>query len=120
MKITNIRSMKLWGPLLHGQGGDTTRKIADLVELNHLPMAMRGNGGALAAIAAAHVAAASRNFPGLEYHFIETPWIGEYVKRGTPLFKDGHIPLIDAPGVGVELNEKVCRKFLAKGEKMLV
>lgn len=96
------------------------RKIADLAELNHLPMAMHGNGGALATIAAAHVGAASRNFLGLEYHFIETPWIAEYVERDVPFFKNGHVPLTDAPGLGVRLNEKVCRKYLAKGEKLLV
>ncbi len=94
------------------------RRIADYAELHHLPLAMHGNGGALATIAAAHAAAASRNFLGLEYHFIETPWIGEYVKRDAPLFKDGHVVLTDAPGLGVELDEEVCRKHLAPGEKM--
>jgi galactonate dehydratase len=94
------------------------RKIADLAELNHIPMAMHGNGGALAAIAAAHVAVASRNFLGLEYHFIETPWIGQFVKRDLPLFRNGHLELTDAPGLGVDLNREICHKYLAKGEKM--
>jgi len=94
------------------------RRIAEYAELNHLPLAIHGNGGALATIAAAHVAAACRNFLGLEYHFIETPWIGKYVKRDAPLFKDGFVPLTDAPGLGIELDEKVCRKHLAPGEKM--
>jgi len=65
------------------------RRIADYAEVHHLPLAMHGNGGALATVAAAHVAAASRNFLGLEYHFIETPWIGEYVTRDVPLFRAG-------------------------------
>lgn len=94
------------------------RRIADYAELHHRPLAMHGNGGALATIAAAHAAAASRNFLGLEYHFIETPWIGQYVKRDLPLFRDGSVPLCDAPGLGVELDEEVCRKHLAEGEKM--
>jgi len=95
------------------------RRIADLAELNHLLLAMHGNGGALATIAAAHAAAASRNFLGLEYHHIETPWIGEYVKRDVPLFDAGCVPLTDAPGLGVELNEPVCRKYLAEGSEFL-
>jgi galactonate dehydratase len=94
------------------------RRIADFAELHYLPFAIHGNGGALATIAAAHVAAASRNFMGLEYHFIETPWIGEYVVRDVPLFVDGHVPVGNAPGLGVRLNDKVCREHLAPGERM--
>lgn len=95
------------------------RRIAEYAELHHLSVAMHGNGGALATIAAAHVAAASRNFLGLEYHFIETRWIGEYVRRDVPLFRDGYVPLTDAPGLGVELDESVCRDHLAAGERWL-
>jgi len=92
------------------------RKIADYGELHHLPVAIHGNGGALAAIAAAHAAAASRNFLGLEYHFHGTPWIGEYVVRDAPLFRDGHLELTDAPGFGVELNYDICRKYRVSGD----
>ena len=94
------------------------RRIADYAELNHLPVAIHGNGGALATIAAAHAGAACRNFLGLEYHFIETPWIGEYVRRDGPLFSDGHVVLTEAPGLGVELDREVCRKHLAPGETL--
>ena len=94
------------------------RRIADYAELQHLPVAFHGNGGALATIAAAHVGVASRNFIGLEYHFIETPWIGDYVRRDLPLFRDGHVALTDAPGLGVELDREVCRQHLAPGEAL--
>src|SRR5207247_1023904 len=105
--------------VLFSGGLHETRKIADYAELHHLPMAMHGNGGCLATIAAAHVAASSRNFIGLEYHFIETPWIAEFVARDVPLFKDGYISLTDAPGLGVTLNMEICRKYLASGEVLL-
>jgi len=96
-----------------------TRRIADYAELHYMPLALHNNGGCLATIAAGHVAAATRNFTGMEYHFIETDWIGSYVRReGLPFLKDGHLPLSDAPGLGVELNEEVCRKNLAPGEKL--
>ena len=99
------------------------RRIADYADLHRLPLAMHGNGGALAAIAAAQVAAASRNFLGLEYHFIETPWLSQYVRRvgaaaGRGLFEDGQIVLSDAPGLGVELDEAVCRANLGHGESL--
>jgi L-alanine-DL-glutamate epimerase-like enolase superfamily enzyme len=99
------------------------RRIADYADLHRLPLAMHGNGGALATIAAAQVAAASRNFLGLEYHFIETPWISQYARRvgaaaGAPLFEDGHVVLTDAPGLGIELDEQVCRTVLGRGESL--
>jgi L-alanine-DL-glutamate epimerase-like enolase superfamily enzyme len=74
----------------------------------------------LATIAAAHVAAATRNFLTLEYHFIETPWIGAYVRRvdGLPLFKNGGIPLSTAPGLGVELDPAVCDAQFHEGERI--
>lgn len=100
-------------------GPHELRRIADYAELHDLPLALHGNGGALATVAAAHAAAACRNFLGLEYHFIETPWIGEYVTRDAPLFRDGHVPLTDAPGLGVVLNESVCRQHLAPGEEWI-
>lgn len=100
-------------------GLHSMQRIAEYGELHHLPLAMHGNGGALATIAAAHVAAASRNFLGLEYHFIETPWLSEYVRRDVALFQDGFVPLTDAPGLGIELNEEVCRQHLAPGEELL-
>ncbi|MBL9216787.1 MAG: mandelate racemase/muconate lactonizing enzyme family protein [Opitutaceae bacterium] len=94
------------------------RRIGEYAELNHLPIAFHGNGGALATIAAAHVGVATRNFLGLEYHFIETPWIGEFVRRDVPLFRDGQVVLSDAPGLGVELDREVCRRHLAPGESL--
>ena len=98
-------------------GMHAMKQVADYAELHYIPTAMHGNGGCLATIAAANVAAACRSFLSIEYHFIETDWIGSFVTRkGAPLFKDGHVPLIDAPGLGVELNEQVCKKYLAPGE----
>ena len=92
------------------------RRIADLAELNHLPVAFHGNGGAIATIAAAHAGVASRNFLGLEYHFIETPWIGEFARRDVPLFRAGQVVMTDSPGLGIELDREVCRQHLAPGE----
>jgi len=94
------------------------RRIAEYAELHYLPMAMHNNGSALATVAACHVAAASRNFIGLEYHFHDSPWLTGLVDLGRPLFQDGHVLLDDAPGLGIVLNEKFCRPYLAAGETL--
>jgi L-alanine-DL-glutamate epimerase-like enolase superfamily enzyme len=38
------------------------------------------------------------------------------VKRDGPLFDNGHVRLSDSPGLGIELDLDVCRKYLAAGE----
>jgi galactonate dehydratase len=105
--------------ILFSGGLYETRKIADYADLNYIPMAMHNNSCALGIIACAHVAAASPNFIGLEYHFHDAPWIGGVVDRGgRALFENGHIHLTDEPGLGVVLNEAVCQQYLAPGETM--
>ena len=105
--------------ILFAGGLHETRKIADYADLNYLPMAMHNNSCALGVIACAHVAAASPNFIGLEYHFHDAPWIGQIADRGgLPLFEDGHIVLTDEPGLGLTLNEAVCRQHLMPGEAL--
>ncbi len=94
------------------------RKVADYADLHQIPLALHNNGSALNTIASAHVAAASPNFRGLEYHFYDAEWIGRVVRRDVPLFRDGHVPLTDAPGLGIELDEAVCRQYLAPGESI--
>ena len=95
-----------------------TRKIADYADLNYIPMAMHGNGGAVATVAAAHVAAASPNFMGLEYHFQGAPWVERLVTYEGPFFNVGHVELTDKPGLGVDLDMDVCREYLADGEAL--
>lgn len=94
------------------------RKVADLADLHAIPLALHNNGSALATVAAAHVAAASPNFLGLEYHFYDADWIGNVVRRDVDLFDNGAVPLTDAPGLGIELNEDVCRAHLAPGASL--
>ena len=93
-------------------------QVADYADLHQIPLALHNNGSALNTIASAHVAAASPNFRGLEYHFYDAEWIGRVVRRDVPLFRDGHVPLTDAPGLGIELDEAVCRQYLAPGESI--
>lgn len=102
--------------VLFAGGLGETRKIADLADLHAMPLALHNNSSSVGVVASAHVAAASRNFIGLEYHFYDAPWIGSLLDRGRPLFEDGHIVLDDTPGLGGVLDEDVCRRHLAPGE----
>lgn len=96
------------------------RRVADLCDVHRVGFALHNNGSSVATIAAAHVAAASANLVGLEYHFFDAPWIGAIAKRDLPLFDDGHVPLSDEPGLGIGLDPEVCAQHLAPGEELLV
>ena len=95
------------------------RAVADLADVHGIPLALHNNGSALTTIAAAHVAASSANFIALEYHFYDAKWIGKVVRReGHELFEGGHVVLSAAPGLGIALDESVCREYLAPGESL--
>jgi galactonate dehydratase len=96
------------------------KKVADYADLNGIPLAIHNNGSAMNTVAEAHLAAACPNFIGLEYHFWDARWIGQVVRReGMPLFDEsGHVPLGDAPGFGVEIDEAIARRYLAPGESL--
>ena len=53
---------------------------------------------------------------GLKYPFIDTNWIGGFVKRDMPLFRDGYFELTDAPGFGIDLDRDICRKYRVAGD----
>jgi galactonate dehydratase len=104
--------------LLFVGGIHEARKVADLADLHYVPLALHNNGGGVTTVAAAHVAAASPNFLGLEYHFAGAPWAAQVVRRagGRPLIDEGHLTLGDEPGLGIDLDADVCRRYLAPGE----
>ncbi len=101
--------------LLFTGGLHETRRVADLLDLFDLPFAIHNNGSGLNTVAAAHVAAASPNVLGLEYHFYDAAWVGQVVRRSRPLFEGGGLVVGDAPGLGVELDPEVCERYLAPG-----
>lgn len=105
--------------LLFVGGVRAAHGVGQYADLHYLPIALHNNGSAMTTVAAAHVAASTPNFLGLEYHFLDAEWIGDVVRReGVGLFESGMVPLSDAPGFGVELNEQVCRRYLASGESL--
>ena len=92
------------------------RKVADLADLHGIPLALHNNGGGVTTIAAAHVAAASPNFIGLEVHFWGAMWMADIVRReGVPFIHEGSVPMTDAPGLGIELDPRLVEKHLAPG-----
>jgi L-alanine-DL-glutamate epimerase-like enolase superfamily enzyme len=58
---------------------------------------------------------ASRSFLQLESNSVDIPWWTNIVEWEGPLYKNGFLSVPDKPGLGVNLNEEVCRAHLVPG-----
>lgn len=81
-----------------------TKKLSDLAQNHGAAMAIHMAGTPVAAMAAAHAAAASENFLVMEFHAEDVPWWNDMVKSAAekPLLDAGFIHVSQAPGLGIE------------------
>ena len=98
-----------------------TKRIGDYAEECGVAMAMHMAGSPVCFMANVHCAAATQNFLALEHHSVDDPWWETIVKMtgSQPMITKGfaNVPL-DAPGLGIELNEEVCKKHLNPKQKV--
>ncbi len=116
--LIDARAVDIIHPDLATAGGILeTKKIGDYAEENNIAMALHMAGSPVVFMANVHCAAATQNFLALEHHSIDTPWWESLVKMtgSKPMIEKGfaNVPL-DAPGLGIELNEEECKKRLGK------
>ncbi len=91
-----------------------TKKIADMACEHGVAMAIHMAESPIACLAAAHVATATENFLGLEFHSNDVLWWDDLaVGTEKPLIQNGFITLGDKPGLGIDdLNDEVIRQHL--------
>jgi len=119
--LIDIHAVDIIHPDLATSGGLLeTKRIGDYAEENGIAMAMHMAGTPVCFMANVHTAAATQNFLALEHHSIDTPWWESLVKMtGTqPMITKGfaNVPL-DAPGLGIELNDEVVKQHLNPRDK---
>lgn len=86
-------------------------RIAGQAELHGLPFAPHNVCSPLGTVAMAHVCAAIPNFLILEFHGMDLDYWEDLVTyAGGRVIQQGAVPLVDAPGWGVELNDAVARR----------
>jgi L-alanine-DL-glutamate epimerase-like enolase superfamily enzyme len=93
-----------------------TKKIADWADLYSMPTVCHNGASPVGTIASAHACMAIRTAVALETDTIErsrVPHWQDIIVRDGPLYKDGYLEVSDRPGLGIELNEEVCRAHLA-------
>ncbi len=91
-----------------------TKRIGDYAQEHGIAMALHMAGSPIAALAAAHIAAATENFLALENHSVDLPrWNDLISGLPNPLIQDGYIAVPETPGLGfTDLNLEVWREFL--------
>lgn len=88
------------------------KKIAAMAEGAGLLTAPHGPASPVGNVAAAHVCATMANFHMLEFSYGEVPWRAELIEPPERIV-DSALPLGDASGFGIELNEKTAAKYRA-------
>ena len=115
--LIDIHAVDIVHPDLATAGGILeTKKIGDYAEDLGVAMAIHQAGTPVSFMADVHCAAATQNFLACEHHNIDVPWWEDLVKTtdGRQLITKGfaNVPL-DAPGLGIELNDEVVKKHLS-------
>ncbi|MDZ4763017.1 MAG: mandelate racemase/muconate lactonizing enzyme family protein [Chloroflexota bacterium] len=92
-----------------------SKKIADMAAVSNMSVAYHMIGSPLALMASAHVAASIPNFKVCEFHAHDVPFFSEIAQGGTPWFRPGWVTLTDAPGLGIELDDRVGERYKQPG-----
>ena len=116
-RLLEIGAVDIIMPDLQKAGGlGEAQRIANLSNLYYVPFAPHMVASFLGAMASAHVCASVPNFLILEWqiYFHTDPMFKEIVHYDGEMIVDGHIPLSNKPGIGVEINEEGLKKYADK------
>jgi L-alanine-DL-glutamate epimerase-like enolase superfamily enzyme len=115
--LLRSRSTHIVTPDIQKAGGMAESvRIGELASRHFVPFAPHCIASPLGLVAAAHVCAALPNHLCLEFHGADVPFWGDLVTAPKPLIEHGSVRVPDAPGLGVELDLDVVRRYSAPGE----
>jgi L-alanine-DL-glutamate epimerase-like enolase superfamily enzyme len=116
-ELIDKQAVNMVHPDLGSAGGILeTKRIGDYAEQGGIAMYLHYAGSPVGYFASVHAAAATENFVALEHHSVENESWYNLVAGDTVAFDEGYVPVPDAPGLGVALNEDVVRELLIDGE----
>lgn len=94
-------------------GAIETKRIADYAYEHGIETAVHMAGGPIVGMATVHMCATFEQFHAMENHAVDMPWWQDLVNGPEkPIVNAGYTKVPDTPGIGVELNEDVCREHL--------
>ena len=94
----------------HAGGIMELKKIAAMGEAYHIPFCPHNPSGPIANAATLQLAACVPNFYLLETMSNDVPWRGE-ISDEEVVFIDGEMGIGDKPGLGIDFNEEVMKKY---------
>jgi len=95
----------------HSCGMREMKKIADLADSYLISLGPHNMTSPIGTMAAVHTCAAIPNFLALEFHCAGIPWWDDCVVHEGPIIQQGYIPVPEAPGLGIQLNETVLQQY---------
>lgn len=94
------------------------KKIADLCAMANKPVALHMIGSPLALMTSAHLGLTIPNYMVCEFHAYDLPFFHELAQGGTSAwFRPGWVRPLDTPGLGVELDEQVGKRYRLPGSR---
>ena len=91
-----------------------TKRIADYASMFGIPTAIHFAGSPVGCMASVHMISTIKDFVVMENHAVGYPLVAGPGNRRRQADHDqnGYIPVPNTPGIGVELNEEVCKQHL--------
>lgn len=129
----NLYTRESFRPFIEKQGCDIVqpdvqkcgglleaKRIADWADMYYINMLCHNLCTPLGTIASGHACLAIKSFLALESDSVELPYWQDLILRDGPVYRDGYLEIPDKPGLGVELNEEVCKAHLVEGSGFFV
>jgi len=123
----NLYTRHTWRPFIEKQACDAIQPdlqkcgglleakwIADWAGMFNMPMFAHNMCSPVGTVASAHACAAIQTFVSLESDSVELPYWKDIIINDGSLYKDGYLEMTDKPGLGIELNEDVCKEHLVE------
>lgn len=115
LELMDAQALGVVTPDLGKVGGvREARRIAEYAEDRGIAVAPHNIAGPIGTAFAAQVASTWSNLLVLEHHAMDVPFFDDLID--TTLIVDGHVPLTDAAGIGVDLDLEVARRWAKPGE----
>lgn len=104
--------VKVWAPDIVKAGGITEgRRIAELASIYDIEYSPHNIASPIGTMAHAHVASIANTLGFLEFHGHDVPFWNEIIKPKIKIIDNGIVKLTEEPGLGIDLDEQVMKKY---------